>query len=84
MHGITRSVVIKIAHSLGIPIQERPIQVEELETVDELLCSGTTTEVRPTVALDGKTVGCGEVGTVSKAIYAVFRKKIGQPIDQDL
>jgi D-alanine transaminase len=84
LHGITRSVVIKIAHSLGIPIQERPIQVEELETVDELFFSGTTTEVRPTVALDGKPVGCGEVGTVSKAIYAAFRKKIGQPIDQDL
>ncbi|HIF37971.1 MAG TPA: D-amino acid aminotransferase [Gemmatimonadetes bacterium] len=84
LHGITRSVMIEIAHSLGISVQERPIQVEELETIDELFFSGTTTEVRPTVRLDSKPVGSGEVGPVSKAIYRAFRKEIGQPIDQDL
>ena len=83
LNGITRTVMIEMAKSLGISVQERPIQVEELETIDELFFSGTTTEVRPTVRLDGKPVGSGEVGPVSKAIYAAFRKEIGQPIDQE-
>lgn len=83
LNGITRIVMIEMAKSLGISVQERPIQVEELETIDELFFSGTTTEVRPTVRLDGKPVGSGEVGPVSKAIYAAFRKEIGQPIDQE-
>ena len=83
LHGVTRSVIIEIADSLGLPLQERPIQAEELEDVDELFFSGTTTEVRPTVTLDGKAVGSGGVGEVSKAIYGAFRKEIGQPLDED-
>ena len=83
LHGVTRSVIIEIADSLGLPLQERPIQAEELEDVDELFFSGTTTEVRPTVTLDGKPVGSGGVGEVSKAIYGAFRKEIGQPLDED-
>jgi len=84
LHGVTRSVMIEIAHSLGIPVLERPIQIEELDTVDELFFSGTTTEVRPTVVLDGKPIGGGEVGPVSKAIYEAFRKEIGQPIGENI
>ncbi len=83
LHGITRSVMIEIAHSIGISLLERPIQIEEMENIDELFFSGTTTEVRPTVTLDGKPVGNGKVGPVSKAIYKAFRKEIGQSIDGD-
>lgn len=70
--GITRTFVLELAHELGIPVEERPILVEELTTADELFFTGTTTEVRPCVEVDGQRVGTGAVGPVSRALFDAF------------
>lgn len=74
--GITRGVVMEVAHELGLPVQERPIQIEELRHADELFFSGTTGEVRPCVKVDGRPVGNGSVGPVTKALSDAFRKRV--------
>ena len=55
---------------------ERPIQVEELLEADELFFTGTTAELRPTVVLDGRPVGDGTVGPVTKALAGAFFREI--------
>ena len=70
--GITRGVLLGLAHDLGIPVTLRPIQVEELREADELFFSGTTTEVRPCVEVDGRPVGDGRVGPVARALFDAF------------
>ena len=40
---------------------------------EEIFFTGTTTEVRPTVRLDGEPVGDGKVGPVAKALYEAFK-----------
>jgi len=82
--GITRTFVLELAHRLGIPVQERPILIEELGMADELFFTGTTTEVRPCVEVDGRSVGSGTVGPVSRALFDAFvteteRVAAGQP-----
>jgi len=66
--GITRGVVMELARQIGVPVAERPIMVEELEAADELFFTGTTGEVRPCVRVDGRPVGDGRVGPVTRRL----------------
>lgn len=74
--GITRGVVLEVAHEIGLPVEERPIQVEELATADELFFTGSTGEVHPCVQVDGVPVGDGGVGPVTRALSEAFRRRI--------
>jgi len=74
--GITRGVILDLARVNGIHVEERPILVEELADADELFFSGTTSEVRPTVELDGRPVGDGKVGPVTHALAKAFDRHI--------
>ena len=57
-------------------MRERAIQVEELAHADELFFTGTTGEVRPCVRVDGRDVGDGTVGPVTRALATAFRESI--------
>jgi D-alanine transaminase len=72
LHGISREVVIQLAHRLGIPVEERSIPIGSLYEADEVFFTGTTTEVRPTVEVDGRTIGDGTVGPVAKRLFDAF------------
>jgi D-alanine transaminase len=74
LHGVARAYVIELARALGIPVAERPIRIEEMRAADEMFFTGTTTEVRPTVRLDGDLVGDGKVGPVARALYEAFKE----------
>jgi D-alanine transaminase len=72
LSGITRGVVLELARAHGIPCEERPILAEELARAEELFFTGTTGEVRPCVQVDGKAVGGGGVGPVTRALSDAF------------
>jgi D-alanine transaminase len=72
LHGITREYVLELAMGLGYPVEERALQVEEIYSAEELFFTGTTTEVRPTVSVDGRAIGSGGVGPVTRALYDAF------------
>lgn len=75
--GVTRRVVLSLARREGIPVEERPLLVEELGEVDELFLTGTTTEVRPLVSVDGAAVGTGTPGPVTRRLFAAYRGEVG-------
>ena len=72
LHGICREYVIELAREQGLSVEERPVLLEEMRGADEIFFTGTTTEVRPTVRLDGELVGDGKVGPVARALYEAF------------
>lgn len=76
LHGITRDFLIELAQSLDIAVVERSIPVEELMKADEVFFSGTTTEVRPTVRIDGADVGDGTVGPISRRLFEAFVRAV--------
>lgn len=72
LHGITREFVLELCWESGLKVEERPIQVEELARASEAFFTGTTTEVRPTVKIDGRSVGDGKVGPVAKLLQDAY------------
>ena len=76
--GITRGVVLEEARSMGLEVQERPIQIEELEYATELFFTGTTGEVRPIREVDGRAVGSGAAGPVTKRLSDAFLARVEQ------
>lgn len=76
LHGITRDFLIELAGGLGIPVEERAIPLSELYLADEVFLSGTTTEVRPVVEIDGRRVGGGTAGPVVRRLYEAFLRAL--------
>lgn len=74
--GVTRAVVLALAREAGIPCHERPIAVEDLEEADELFFTGTTGEVRPCTQIDGRRVGDGTAGPVTRELARAFRDRV--------
>jgi len=76
LNGITREYVLELSRELELPVEERPIQLEELARAEEAFFTGTTTEIRPTVRIDGRPVGDGLVGPVTKRLMDAYQKEV--------
>ena len=72
--GITRRVVIDLVKKLGLPLEEGFYAAEELLSAEEVFLTSTTREIMPVTVLDGKPVGDGKPGPVSKSLLVEFRK----------
>ena len=77
LHGVTRDLMIELAGEMGLPVEERAIPLAELYRADEVFFTGTTTEVRPSVEVDGKVIGDGGVGGVARGLYEGFQRVTG-------
>ena len=71
--GVTRGVILDLARAAGMDCVERPIMVEELPDAQELFFTGTTSEVRPCTQVDGRSVGGGRAGPVTRELSRMFR-----------
>jgi branched-chain amino acid aminotransferase len=70
--GVTRDAVVAIARDLGIPVETRALQLEELTDADEAFFTGTAAEVTPIRALGGKPIGNGGRGPITQKIQQKF------------
>jgi D-alanine transaminase len=70
--GVTRGLILERVREVGIPFEERPVPIGEARRASEIFFTGTTTEVRPTVRLDGEPVGSGQVGPVTRRVRDLF------------
>jgi D-alanine transaminase len=70
--GISREVVLEVAETLGIEVELRAVTVEEMFQADEAFHTGTLTEVKPCVEVDGKAIGDGKVGPVTRVLFDAF------------
>jgi len=79
--GITRSVLRDLAHQVSIDLDESPIKVDEIPRLSELFLTGTTTDVMPVVTLDGKTVGKGRPGSLTRQLQKVLAESLASGSD---
>lgn len=74
--SVTRELVIEIAREQGITVREEAFSDKELFALDELFVSGTTTDVTAIVEVDGKRIGSGAPGPISRALYAGLQSRL--------
>lgn len=72
LEGITRRTVLEFARDLGIPIDEREIDRSELYVADEAFLCGTGAQIAAVGVIDGRPVGDGGWGPVTKRLQEVF------------
>ncbi|WP_028919240.1 branched-chain amino acid transaminase [Pseudoxanthomonas suwonensis] len=70
--GITRDSIIRLARDAGIEVVERDIPREYLYLCDELFMCGTAAEITPLRSVDGKPVGDGRPGPVTRRMQQLF------------
>ncbi len=76
--GITREAVLELAREADLRIRERALPVEELSEVSEVFLTGTTTEVRPVVRIDGRPVGDGTPGPITRTLHEAFLELVSR------
>lgn len=77
LHGITRSVVLRLAEQLSITVKEQPFTLEQLYQADEVFITGTTVEITPVISIDGNKVGkTGSPGEITRKLQQAFSQLI--------
>ncbi|MCJ2024500.1 D-amino-acid transaminase [Methylobacterium sp. J-067] len=68
LHGITRASLLDIAHSEGIPVEERAFTPDEAKAAAEAFVSSATNFVLPVTRIDDTPVGDGRAGPISRQL----------------
>lgn len=72
LRGITRDTVLDIANELSIPTHEHVLTRHELFIADEAFLTGTAAEVVPVLCVDGRLIGRGKPGRITKLLMREF------------
>jgi branched-chain amino acid aminotransferase len=83
LYGITRQVVIDLAIASGLKVSEPNLTRYDLFNADECFLTGTGAELVPVVKIDGRVIGSGKPGRVTRKLVTKFHaltKVSGEPI----
>jgi len=72
LEGITRAVVIRLARQEGLDIVEKNLTRYDLYVCDEFFLTGTAAEVIGVVEIDGRVIGDGSPGPVTRRLREKF------------
>jgi branched-chain amino acid aminotransferase len=82
--GITQATVAEIAEKEGLPVIEKFFSRAEMYIADEVFLTGTAAEIVPVVKIDGRVIGDGKPGKITKVLIDKFNKYVvehGTPIE---
>jgi branched-chain amino acid aminotransferase len=74
LEGVTRNAVIELARAANIPVQETTMTRHDVYTADECFLTGTAAEVIPVVKCDGRPIGAGKPGPLTKQLRECFHQ----------
>jgi D-alanine transaminase len=74
--GMTRKLIVGLAAKAGIAFREENLQRQRLAQVAELFLTGTTSEVLPIVRVDGRPVGNGTPGPITRKMQQAYAEEV--------
>lgn len=83
LYGVTREAVMELAAQMGLTVSEPNLTRYDLFNADECFLTGTGAEIVPVVKIDGRVIGAGKPGPVTKRLvsdYHALTKTSGEPI----
>jgi branched-chain amino acid aminotransferase len=72
LESITQSTILELARERDIPVQRRRITRDEVYIADEAFFTGTAAEVTPVKEVDGRVIGNGKRGEVTKELQEAY------------
>ena len=78
--GVTRALVLELAPTLGLTVDERPLPLDALRDADEAFLTSTTREVQPIAAVGESTLPAVP-GPVTSALAAAFTDLVARDLD---
>jgi len=76
LSGITKTEIIKIARKLGLKVQEKEINRNEIFKMSEVFFTNTLMEIMPVTKVNGKRIGDGRVGNITKELGEYYAASI--------
>ncbi len=73
--GITRATILEICAVEEIPCAETDLRPEEFYEADEVFCSGTMGELAGITRIDGRTIGDGEIGPMTRRLSTLYGER---------
>ncbi len=83
LYGITRGTVIELAKQGGIEVSEPNLTRYDVFNADECFLTGSAAEIIPVTKVDGRIIGTGQPGPITKKLVGEFRaltQRVGEPI----
>ena len=77
--GITRDLIINaISNNNNLDAQEKYYTIDELYTADEAFLCSTVLKIQPIIEVDGKSIGNGTPGALTRRVQAEYDKIVYQ------
>jgi branched-chain amino acid aminotransferase len=74
LKGVTRGAVFDLAKQMKMPISEANMGYFDMYTADEVFVTGTAAEICPVTTIDGRIIGTGKPGPITKKLMAAYKK----------
>ena len=78
LEGVTRNAVLELAREARIPAQEMALTRHDVYSADECFLTGTAAEVVPVVKCDGRPIGNGKPGPITRQLRERFHHLVRQ------
>ena len=78
MNGITRQKVIDLCRDNEIPVFERNFSLVDVYSAEEAFLTGTFGAQTPVGEIDGRIIGTGEIGPMTKQLRSLYKTLISQ------
>lgn len=76
LSGVTRTMVLEAADRAGVEVRQQGVTLEEFRTAEEAFISSTTMDIMPATRLDGRAIGNGQVGPVTRRLVAAITELV--------
>jgi branched-chain amino acid aminotransferase len=76
LEGVTRKVMLRLCQAMQIPCVEKILQRHDLYIADECFVTGTGAEVAPVTKIDGREIGTGRPGPITKRLIDAFHRHV--------
>lgn len=76
LEGITRKVILELCRRDGIPCIEKTLQRYDVYIADECFLTGSAAEVVPVTKIDGRVIGNGQVGPITRRLMEAFHRHV--------
>ena len=77
LEGITRGVAMNLASGLGMPVEERDLDLYDAYTADEVFLTNTTYCILPASRIDNRAVGNETPGPITRQLQSAWSEMVG-------